>query len=64
MSKASSTIEKFRAAFGSHPVPAADLRRDNPALARRMADFLDANRDELVREIADKVTTNQPRKEA
>ena len=52
-------IEKFRRTFGSHPVAAADLRRDNPELSRRMAAFLDAHKDELVRNLADVVTTKQ-----
>ena len=53
--QAGGVIGKFRATFGEHPIAAADLRRDNPELARRMADFLDANKDELAREVARRV---------
>ena len=53
--KDESIISKFRRTFGEHPVAAADLRRDNPELARRMAEFLDANKDQFVREVAGRV---------
>ena len=52
-------IEKFRRTFGSHPVAAADLRRDNPELARRMAAFLDAHKDDIVKDLTRRVRASE-----
>ena len=52
-------IDKFRRTFGSHPVAAADLRRDHPELARRMAEFLDAHKDDIVKDLTRRVRASE-----
>ena len=54
-------IEKFRRTFGAHPVAAADLRRENPELARRMAEFLDAHKDDIVKDLTRRVRASEER---